>query len=112
MLIGLILLTHTTGSAAFVLFFFAIIVGVLLIAGGIMDLVNAFEAKPAFLAVLFGLSGLLSIIIGILFIVETLATFYAIIMLLGIYLLATGVILIIRAFYIWKTYKDYLYSKR
>ncbi len=110
-LIGLILLTHTTGSAAFVLFFFAIIVGVLLIAGGIMDLVSAFETRPKTLALLLGISGLLSIIVGILFIVETLATFYAIMILLGIYLLATGILLIFRALYVRRAYKEYLASQ-
>ena len=94
-LIGAIILAHQEFALAFVV----ILVGIWAVIMGIAELAIAFDMPPMSGRGLVGLSGVLSLILGVIILVYPFGSVYALMVVLAIYAFLAGLYLIFLAFY-------------
>jgi uncharacterized membrane protein HdeD (DUF308 family) len=102
--IGILLLTKT----GFALTLVVVLIAVWSIIVGVVELVAGIEMPPKSGRGWVAVSGVLSIILGILLLTLTMETVYAIIVVLSIFLIAGGIVRLILAFYARKFQKEIL----
>ena len=103
---GILLLTKTGFSLAIVVAFIAIWA----IVSGFVEFIASLEMPPDSGRAWMGVSGVISVILGILLLALPLETVYAVIVILAAFLLVGGVIHIVLAFYARKVGKELLGS--
>ena len=106
LLVGILLLTKTGFSLAIVVVFVAIWA----IATGFVEFIASLEMPPESGRAWMGVSGVVSVILGILLLALPLETVYAVIVILAVFLLVGGVIRIVFAFSARKVGKELLES--
>lgn len=106
LLIGLLLLIRTGFAFALVV----VLIAVWEIVTGFVEIAASFEMPPDSGRGLLGVSGALSIALGMLLLILPLETVYAIIVVLSIFLFVSGVVRIIEAFYALRLRKEIVES--